>query len=337
MKSEQYVVVIGAANIDIGGSPFKKLIYKDSNPGDIVISYGGVGRNISHNLTKLGVNVKLAAAMGGDVLGDDLIRYCENVGINTDLILTVPDEVSSMYMYINDESRDMQLAVSHVEIVKKITPSYIDSISDVINGASIVVADCNLSHETLMHIKDICKVPLCIDPVSQSHALKIKDHLDGITIIKPNKLEAELLTGISINSDDDYRAAASSLLDQGVEKVFITMGERGILVADSSEMNIIEAYDADDVMSTTGAGDSATAAIVWTYLNYYKNLNSDNHSQKDLFNKENIMVTAGRAANAAALITIQSDKTISPDLTEDAVLNMLVNNNSYLSLFKDDN
>ena len=68
MEDKKYVVVIGAANIDIGGTPYKPLIPGDSNPGVIKMSYGGVGRNIAHNLALLGVDVELVTAAGDDTL-----------------------------------------------------------------------------------------------------------------------------------------------------------------------------------------------------------------------------------------------------------------------------
>ena len=49
-NSDKYVVVMGAANIDIGGTPTIPLIPADSNPGRISINYGGVARNIAHHL-----------------------------------------------------------------------------------------------------------------------------------------------------------------------------------------------------------------------------------------------------------------------------------------------
>ena len=45
--ADTYVVLIGAANIDIQGFPFSKLIQRDSNPGFINICPGGVSRNIA--------------------------------------------------------------------------------------------------------------------------------------------------------------------------------------------------------------------------------------------------------------------------------------------------
>ena len=88
---ENYVVVIGAANIDIGGTPVNPLIPADSNPGHISINYGGVGRNIAHNLCNLGVPVKLITAIGGDVLGADMIKYCEEIGMDVSCVLRIPE------------------------------------------------------------------------------------------------------------------------------------------------------------------------------------------------------------------------------------------------------
>ena len=44
------VVIIGGVNIDIGGISKAPLVPYDSNPGKVMISLGGVGRNIAHNL-----------------------------------------------------------------------------------------------------------------------------------------------------------------------------------------------------------------------------------------------------------------------------------------------
>ena len=60
------VVVIGGVNIDIGGRAFGPLKMKDSNPGKVTVSLGGVGRNIAHNLRLLGTEVCLLTALGED-------------------------------------------------------------------------------------------------------------------------------------------------------------------------------------------------------------------------------------------------------------------------------
>ena len=198
MENKKYAVVIGAANIDIGGTPYKPLIPGDSNPGVIKMSYGGVARNIAHNMTMLGVDVEFVTAVGDDTLGMEMLKRCEGTGMDTSLSVVVPGGSSSVYLFINDEKGEMDLALSHVDIVKNITPEYIDSIKDVINSSALVVADCNLSQETILKLKEICEVPIYMDTVSVSHADKIKGHLDGIDTLKPNLLEAEFLTDMII-------------------------------------------------------------------------------------------------------------------------------------------
>ena len=306
MEEKDYVVVIGAANIDIGGTPYKPLIPGDSNPGVIKMNYGGVGRNIAHNLALLGVKVELITAIGDDTLGREMLERCESIGMDTSLSLIIPDASSSTYLFINDDDGEMSLALSHVDIVKHITPEYIESLSDVINSAAIVIADCNLTHETLLKIKSVCKVPLYIDTVSVSHADKIKGHLDGIDTLKPNLLEAEFLTDMIIENEYDCLEAAHALIEQGVRRVFISLGPNGMIAADKDHTLKADRYPAE-VKCTTGAGDSAMAAIIWS-------------SMKD---GEDELEFPVKAANAAASATISVDPTIHPAMSSDMIIRML--------------
>ncbi len=301
MEDNKYAVVIGAANIDIGGTPYKPLIQGDSNPGVIKMSYGGVARNIAHNLTMLGVDVEFVTAAGDDTLGMEMLKRCEGTGMDTSLSVVVPGGSSSVYLFINDEKGEMELALSHVDIVKHITPEYLESIKDVINSAAVVVADCNLSQESILKLKEICEVPIYMDTVSVSHADKIKGHLDGIDTLKPNLLEAEFLTDMIIESEYDCLEAARALINQGVRRVFISMGPHGMIAADKDHAIMVDRYPVS-VRCTTGAGDSAMAAIVWSTLN--EDEDGDG------------LVAPAKAANAAASATISVDATIHPEMSD---------------------
>ena len=301
MEDKKYAVVIGAANIDIGGTPYKPLIQGDSNPGVIKMSYGGVARNIAHNLTMLGVDVEFVTAAGDDTLGMEMLKRCEGTGMDTSLSVVVPGGSSSVYLFINDEKGEMELALSHVDIVKHITPEYLESIKDVINSAAVVVADCNLSQESILKLKEICEVPIYMDTVSVSHADKIKGYLDGIDTLKPNLLEAEFLTDMIIESEYDCLEAARALINQGVRRVFISMGPHGMIAADKDHAIMVDRYPVS-VRCTTGAGDSAMAAIVWSTLN--EDEDGDG------------LVAPAKAANAAASATISVDSTIHPEMSD---------------------
>lgn len=309
--NNNYIAVIGAANIDIGGTPTKPLIPADSNPGKISINYGGVARNIAHNLCLLGLPVKFITAIGSDVLGEDMLRHCESIGMDISSVLHIPNETSSMYLYINNDNGDMDLAIDHMTICSRITPDYLESLSGIINGATAVVTDANISSEAFVALKEISRVPVYADPVSTALAERIKPFLDGIDTIKPNRLEAEYLTGMTIQTEADYRAAANAILDMGVRRVFMSMGSEGMIAADKNNMYIVGEYPAE-VVCTTGAGDSATAAIVWA-----STVIADNGS----------LVTAAKAANVVAAMTVSVQDTNNPNLSHQTAFDKIIKSN----------
>ena len=76
-----YIAVAGGANVDVGAHALQKLRPKDSNPGHVHTSFGGVGRNIAHNLRLLGVDVELFSALGTDDYGAAMEKDCAAIGL----------------------------------------------------------------------------------------------------------------------------------------------------------------------------------------------------------------------------------------------------------------
>lgn len=254
------VVVLGGVNMDIGGSPFNKLVMRDSNPGVIKATPGGVGRNIAHDMRLLGLDVSLVTAVGGDVYGHGILESCRALGIDMSLARIMPDKRSSTYLYIADETGDMQIAIADMEISENITPEYLAEHLQEINGYDAIVLDANLSFESIKYAAENCTAPIYADPVSTAKAVRILPVLDKIHAIKPNIYEAEKLTG-----EREPEKAAKALLNAGVKRVFISLGEEGMLAADETGV-LHMPRELVTVVNTTGAGDAATAAIVWAGL-----------------------------------------------------------------------
>ena len=250
------VVVIGAVNMDIGGSPAGKMVMRDSNPGVVTMKPGGVGRNIAHNLCNLGLNVSLVAAIGGDVYGSAIMDSCVSLGMDMSMAAVLPERRSSTYLYINDENGDMQLAVSDMDIARCIDAEYLSAHMEQINKADAVVLDANLTEETIAYAVENCTAPIYADPVSTVKAMRFKNSLRGIYAFKPNEIEALHLTG-----ESDVESAARALLNMGLKRVFISMGQEGMLAADENEILRLPCLKAN-VVCTTGAGDASMAAIV---------------------------------------------------------------------------
>ena len=115
-KRQPYVTVVGGMNMDIGGWPSEELVAQDSNPGRVRMSPGGVGRNIAHNMSLMGLDVRLLTAFGDDVYAQKLAAVCGELGIDISQSPVIPGGHTSTYLFINDQQGDMQLAVSDMDI-----------------------------------------------------------------------------------------------------------------------------------------------------------------------------------------------------------------------------
>lgn len=300
LRSGSYTVVVGGVNVDIGGRSFAPLVAADSNPGRVSTALGGVGRNIAHNLALLGTDVHLLSAYGDDANGERVAASCSELGIDLSHALRVAGGTTSTYLYLTDEHGEMALALSDMEICKKITPAYLSAQLPLLQNAQVVVADTNLSEESLAFLAENCTVPLFIDPVSTVKAKKIAPILGKIHTLKPNRLEAELLSGVPIRTNADLDKAADALMAQGLHRLFISLGADGVYAAMGDERIILPNLPGN-MVNTTGCGDAFMSALVWAYL-----------EGMDLR-------TTALAGLAAGSIAMESNLTINPAMSASAV------------------
>ena len=267
--TERYVVVIGGMNMDICGRPTAAIVDRDSNPGKVSLSVGGVGQNMAQSLAHLGVPTYLVTVYGNDANGRIMERTCRANGVDLEYAQRLDDYRSSAYMFITDETGDMLLAVNDMDICEQITPSFLKTRLDFINGASICLLDANLASETMKWIGDNVTVPLFGDTVSTVKADHFLPILSKMSVLKPNAIEAAKLSGIDIHDKASAEKGAAWLMDKGVKSVYISLGIEGILCASrasgAEEMVHIPPYPTI-IATANGAGDTGMAAITWSYF-----------------------------------------------------------------------
>ncbi len=305
----EYVVVVGGLNVDIGGRSFRDLVPEDSNPGSVTTSLGGVGRNIAHNLRLLGLNVQLLTACGDDPNGQWAMDVCRKLGLGMDHALVVPGASTSTYLYLMAPDGEMALAVSDMEVCGKITPAYLEANRELLQKARAVVADANIPQESLRYLAENCTAPLFIDPVSTLKAEKLRPILGSIHTLKPNRLEAELLTGFSLKTRNDIARAADRLMSQGIHQVFLSLGKDGVYAARGKERLWLPIVPGE-MVNTTGCGDAFMAALVWAWL-------------EDL-----PLEACAKAGLAAGAITLGHPGAIHPGLSSQAVQEKIQQNDS---------
>ncbi|MBQ3323661.1 MAG: carbohydrate kinase family protein [Muribaculaceae bacterium] len=259
------ITVIGAANVDITASPIGRYVPCDSNPSRVEIAFGGVGRNIAHNLCLMGEQVRLFTVFGDDSIALSLRDDCRRVGMTVDPILEVAGARSNYFICVNDHNGEMQAGAADMELMSHLTTEMVETYIDSINASDAVVTDCNLSEDVLRYLVERCTVPFYVDATSAAKAMKIKAILDvsrsAPIIVKVNQLEAVALSGIK----GDVEAMARWFVEKGVTRIYITMGARGVYCHDGSQSHV-EPSQAVMVVNATGAGDAFMAAVVHAEL-----------------------------------------------------------------------
>ncbi len=304
MEDNGYVVVIGGMNLDIAGLCGPVYRPSDSNPGKIGMTVGGVGQNIAQNLVRLAVPTYLITVYGDDEFGGILSNACKENGIRLEYAQCIPGGKSSVYLYVTNAQGDMVAAVNEMDITEAMTPEFFAQRLDFINGAKLCVLDANVPGPSIRYLAQNCTAPIFVDPVSVSKVSRIQRILDRIDTLKPNAIEAELLTGIAIEDESSAKAAAAKLNALGVKNVFISLGSRGILCSGGGECVQVPIIPTK-IVSANGAGDCSMATIAWARYQFGAGIS---------------LARVGQLTQAAASITLEAPEAVSPKLTPAAVL-----------------
>ena len=241
------ITVVGGINIDIEGSPFEKLKYQDSNPGKVHMAFGGVGRNITENIARLGGDVAMLSVIGDDQMGLAAKKELEQLGVDTSCIRVLEGENTAMYLSILDDRKDMELALCDMDIIEAITPQVLEANKEFLKKSEMVALDGNLSESLMEYATDMLEgTALFYDPVSAAKAIKAKNFIGRFHSIKPN---------------------AQIFIDKGVKRVFITLNKDGVYYRDEHGEGFIRPKEDLKVVSATGAGDSFSATIMLGYVN----------------------------------------------------------------------
>ena len=155
--------------------------------------------------------------------------------------------------------------MSDIDIYRNLTPRVLAGRKQLLEGSQVVVIDTNLPAESIAWLADNCHAPIFADPVSTVKAEKLRPVLGKLHTLKPNRLEAELLSGASSTDAASLNAAADALLATGLRRVFISLGGDGVFAADHSGRVHVPCCPGE-MVNTTGCGDAFMAAITWAYL-----------------------------------------------------------------------
>ena len=254
--------------MDVSAATRTPLASHDSTPGEIHCAAGGVARNVSENLARLAVDVRLITVVGDDVFGARLRDETCQVGVNVDAMRTLPGQRTASYVAIHGPAGDLAVAVNDMAILECLTPAALEPYATLLERASCIVLDCNLTAQSLDWLMDRFKtLPIFVDGVSVVKCTKVVAMLGWIHTLKVNLFEAQALSGLPGESIDSARRCARRLHEMGARQVVVSLGAEGVCWCDADGVvGYQSASSGLEIVSTTGAGDALLAGLVQAHL-----------------------------------------------------------------------
>ncbi|MDD6152207.1 MAG: ribokinase [Bacteroidales bacterium] len=256
------IVVVGSSNIDLTAR-MESLPRPGETIGgaSILEAFGGKGANQAVSVGRLGGDVSFVTCVGGDSNGSRLIDSFRRDHIDTSGIKTADGVQTGMALIFLDSRAENCIAVAP-GANNRLLPEDIDALEGLISDAEYLLIQLEIPEDTVLrsievarrHSVKVVLNPAPVRPLSDSL-------LSGLYLITPNETEAERLTGVGIESEEDAARAARFLLAKGVENVIITLGRRGAYVCSDEFCGTIPARKVEAV-DTTAAGDVFNGALV---------------------------------------------------------------------------
>lgn len=272
-------LVVGSINMDL-----VLEVAAPPRPGETVLATasallpGGKGANQAVAASRLGLKVRMVGLVGDDGVGDSLRAGLAAEGVLIDSVARVagmsgmaaisltPDGENAItvaqganaslsanaILALPDGIFDCQALLLQLEVP---LPAAIAAARRARQGGALVLLNPSPPQADLAEL------------------LPLTDWL------VPNRLEAELLTGLR-----EPAAAARALLAAGPQAVFVTLGGQGALVVTRDKERLVAAPRVEPV-DTTGAGDAFLGALAYAHCR-----------GMDTFRAAELAVAAGAAA-----------------------------------------
>lgn len=257
------VTVFGSFNLDMSSrvdhfpKPGETMIGLDFETGP-----GGKGCNQAIAAKRAGADVVFATKVGKDSFAKLARGICEKEGL--DLSYMYEDDTlptGSAYILLEEASRQNMIVVNK-GACSNFRPEDMAELEALFAQTDILLMQLETNLDSVETAAVSAKKAGALVVLNPAPAAKLSpETYKYIDIITPNETEAEILTGIKVDSEESAAGAAEKLKALGVRQVVITLGSKGAYVDDGSSAAMIPCKKVQAV-DTTGAGDTFNGAMV---------------------------------------------------------------------------
>ncbi len=222
---------------------------------------GGKGANQAVAARRLGTEVYMLGCVGRDLFGDFLIRNLEKCGVSTSFVKRADDYFTGTALIVVEEDTGINTIVVDPGANMALKVEDLSVLQGVFEKASVALFQLEVPTEVVIEGSKMAKekgvVTILDAGPPRGMVLSALEHFD---IVSPNIHELASLTGFTVNNVDQAKEASLFLIERGVPKVVVKMGEQGALLVEGQKATHCAAFPVEAV-DATAAGDAFTAAL----------------------------------------------------------------------------
>jgi ribokinase len=261
MANAARIAVVGSANTDL--TTFTDVFPR---PGETLfgksfdLGFGGKGANQAVAARLCGAEVLMVARVGSDLFGDATIRNFAAFGIDTThvrIIEGVSTGVAPIFVEPNGQNRIIVVKGAN----DRLLPADVDAAADALRRVDTIILQFEIPLETIYHTVRFARANKIRCIVNPAPAIPAElAQLTGADYFIPNETEAQLITGHAVHTLAEATTCAAGLLAKGFQRVVLTLGERGALLAGAGGSAHVPAFPVTAV-DTSGAGDAFIGSL----------------------------------------------------------------------------
>lgn len=221
---------------------------------------GGKGANQAVAAARLGAVVTMIGKAGADDFGREMRGVLKQEQVDVGHVLEDEHNSTGVAFIMVDESGE-----NRIVIVPGANLAYslrdLCAVESIISSSDLIMMQMEIDMPVIeagVALAHKHGVPIILDPAP---AKELPDKvLSRIAYLTPNETETEILTGIKVTDVVTAKEGAQELLAKGVQNVVITLGEKGVLVANQRDFEYIPGYNVES-LDTVAAGDAFNGAL----------------------------------------------------------------------------
>jgi len=225
---------------------------------------GGKGCNQAVAIARLGGKVNFISKIGKDAYGKLALETLKKNNINTENIIQDEKLQTGVAGILVDKQSGKNAINVIVGAPNSLKINEMNNQINLIKSSKIFLTQLEIPKDVTLYCLKTAKENGCLTILNPAPASEIsKEFYSYIDYFTPNETEAEFYTGIKITNEKEAKQAADKLINLGIKKIIITLGEKGLFYSDGQEEIHLKASSVKAI-DTTGAGDAFNGALAFS-------------------------------------------------------------------------